>query len=117
MRKKTIYFLCSLVFALGAADCVEAIWLVILLYALQSINQEFSEHIIIVGGLASLGAIMKSLRVVAISCGSAQLAKPIRQWVDFIAYAYEYNNIMVAVSALCLVISVVFIIVGCVSSN
>lgn len=60
-------FLYAIVFALDAADRIEAVWLVILLYALRSMNQKFQERMIIAGGSASLGAIMKSFKSVAVS--------------------------------------------------
>lgn len=117
MSKRMTCFLYAIVFALGAADCVEAVWLVILLYALRSINQKFKEGMIIAGGLASLGEILKAMKDVAVLFGDAKLVYPLRSLANYVGYMNGYNYIMAMVSVLCLVISIAFVIAGCVSKN
>ena len=117
MSKRMTCFLYSLVFALGASNNIESLWIVILFYALRSLNQKSQERIIIVGGLASLGAIMKSIRAMAIELETANLAYPLKPLLDFIAYKYAYSYIIATLSVVFIIISIVFVIVGCVSKN
>lgn len=117
MSKRMTRFLYAIVFALGVADYVEAVWLVILLYALQSINQKFKEGMIIAGGLASLGAILKGMKAVAVLFGDAKLIYPLRLLANYVGYMNGYNYIMATISVMYVVISIAFVIGGCVSKN
>ncbi len=117
MSRKITYFFYALVFVLGAANHIEALWLIIILYALKSLNQKMQESMIVAGGVASLGAVMKSFQTMAATLETADLVHPIKSVIDFIAYNYVYGYMMTALSVLLLIVGVIFAIIGCISKN
>ena len=117
MSRKMTCFLYALVFVLGAANQIEALWLIILLYALKSLNQKMQESVIVAGGVASLGAVMKSFQTMSATLETADLAHPIKSVIDFIAYDYAYGYMMIALSAVFLIIGIIFVIIACISKN
>ncbi len=117
MSRKMTYFLYALVFVLGAANYIEALWLIIILYALKSLNQKMQERVIVAGGAASLGAVMKSFQTMAATLETADLVHPIKSVIDFIAYNYAYEYMMIALSVVFLIIGVIFVIIACISKN